>query len=73
MLQANDWEEGVNEKTFPAKPSPDNSFVGLEHDGDEQTIGGCIMFNMILRDGTRSDNPMIWDDGEVYEYGENVR
>ena len=64
MVQANDWEEGVNEKTFPAKPSPDNSFVALEHDGNEQT-SWRNMFNIILRDGTRSDNPFIEDDGTV--------
>ncbi len=31
--------------------------VGLEHEGDKQTEYGN-MFNMILQDGTRSDNPM---------------
>ncbi len=43
--------------------------VGLEHDCDEQTSYRC-MFNMILKDGTRSDNAMTID-GEVkqrYDY-----
>ena len=26
-----------------------------------------MMFNMILQDGTRSNNPFIEDDGEVYD------
>ena len=38
--------------------------VGWEHSGDEQTDDG-FMFNMILQDGTRSDNSFT-DDG----YGE---
>ena len=35
--------------------------VGWEHSGDEQTDDG-FMFNMILQDGTRSDNSFT-DDG----------
>ncbi len=70
LLQTRDWEQGVNEKTFPAnQPSPDNQMVGLEHDGEYQT-GYGNMFNMILKDGTRSDNAMTVD-GEVlqkYDY-----
>ncbi len=54
----------MNEKTFLAK-SPYNQIVGWEHDGDGQTGRGC-MFNMILQDGTRSDNPFTWF-GYVYE------
>ncbi len=33
--------------------------VGWEHEGDKQTDNGC-MFNMILKDGTRSDNAMTF-------------
>ncbi len=57
MLQANDWGKGVNEKTFLTK-SPYNPLAGWEHDGEKQTDVGYCMFNMILKDGTRSDNPM---------------
>ena len=64
-LKAWHWKKGVNEKTFPAKPSPDNPVVAFEHDGKSQT-DDCCMFNMILQDGTRSDNPMTYDDGTVY-------
>ena len=73
MLQTWDWKRGVNEKTFPAKPTPDNQIVAWEHNGGTQTFSpDGNMFNMILRDGTRSDNafPMIWD-GDVldsYDY-----
>ena len=51
---------GVNEKTFFAnQPSPDNQMVGLEHNGEKQTNAGGMMFNMILQDGTKSDNAFI--------------
>ncbi len=66
LVQAGNWRNGVNEKTFPAKPTPDNQMVGIEHDGEEQTDCGGCMFNIILKDGTRSDNPFIEDDGKVY-------
>ena len=52
----------MNEKTFPAnQPSPYNKMVAFEHDCEEQSCnhGDCYMFNMILRDGTRSDNAFI--------------
>jgi hypothetical protein len=52
----------VNEKTFLAK-SPYNKIAGIEHSGEKQT-GHVGMFNMILQDGTRSDNPFTWN-GEV--------
>ncbi len=70
LVQTQLWEDGVNEKTFPAKPTPDNQMVGIEHDGDEQTNDGW-MFNMILKDGTRSDIPFTRPDGRVcqrYDY-----
>ena len=58
LVKAVGWKQGVNEKTFLAKP-PDNQMVGLEHNGKKQTsLGGGCMFNMILKDGTRSDNAM---------------
>ena len=72
LVQTLEWEQGVNEKIFPAKPSPDNSFVALEHSGHKQTNGSGRMFNMILRDGTRSDNAFGTDwNGRVidrYDY-----
>ena len=48
----------MNEKTFPAnQPSPYNQMVAWEHDCDEQNNRIMnSMFNMILKDGTRSDN-----------------
>ena len=56
LVQTQRWSQVVNEKTFLAdQTSPDNQIVGIEHDGDEQT-GYSYRFNMILRDGTRSDN-----------------
>ncbi len=59
LVQAKDWEKGVNEKKFLAnQPSPYNPVVAFEHNGKTQTGDGYPMFNMILRDGTRSDNPM---------------
>ncbi len=58
LLQTWDWKLGVNEKTFlDNQPSPYNKMVGLEHSGMQQIDDGD-MFNMILQDGTRSDNPM---------------
>ena len=55
----------MNEKTFLAEQtSPENQIVGWEHCGQKQTEDGC-MFNMILQDGTRSDNAFI-DYGYVY-------
>ena len=56
LLQAGLWKHGVNEKKFLAK-SPYNKMVGWEHNCDTQT-GHSSMFNMILKDGIRSDNPM---------------
>ncbi len=57
LVQAENWERGVNEKTFLAnQTSPDNKMVGWEYNCDEQTNNGWL-FNMILKDGTRSDNP----------------
>ena len=59
----------MNEKTFLAK-SLYNQMVGWVHNGSKQT-GSCMMFNMILKDGTRSDNPFIEWNGtvsEVYDY-----
>ena len=50
LVHARDLYQGVNEKTYPAKPSPDNPVVAFEHDG-------YYGFNIILQDGTRSDNP----------------
>ena len=38
--------------------------VAWEHDGKTQT-GYDIMFNMILQDGTRSDNSFIGWNGKV--------
>ena len=59
LVQTLEWEQGVNEKTFLAdQTSPVNQIVGIEHDGKKQTDEG-FMFNMILRDDTRSDNPFI--------------
>ena len=59
LLQAGLWKHGVNEKKFLAnRPSPYNSIAGWEHEGHEQTNDFSCMFNMILQDGTRSDNPM---------------
>ncbi len=59
LLQAQPWGQGVNEKTFLAdQTSPDNPVVAFEHNSSIQTDCG-YMFNMILRDGTRSDNPFI--------------
>ena len=64
LVQTRRWEQGVNEKTFLAdQTSPDNQIAGWEHDGKKQTNAGT-MFNMILNDGTRSDNPMTLH-GEV--------
>ena len=55
----------MNEKTFLAnQPSPDNKMVGIEHDGYEQTDDGCL-FNIILKDGTRSNNAMQYKKGVV--------
>ncbi len=34
--------------------------VAWEHDSKYQTGNGGDMFNMILKDGTRSDNPFTW-------------
>ncbi len=62
LVQAQKWVKGVNQKTFFAK-SPYNQIVGWVHDGKEQIGYGCL-FNMILQDGTRSDNPFI-DYGDV--------
>ncbi len=39
--------------------------VAWEYNGDEQT-SGLSMFNMILKDGTRSDNAMT-RNGKVYD------
>jgi hypothetical protein len=56
----------VNEKTFLANiPSPDNQIAGWEYNGVKHT-GGGIMFNMILQDGTRSDNPFT-QYGKVWQ------
>ena len=56
----------MNEKKFLAnQPSPDNQMVGLEHNGEQQTNKGS-MFNMILQDGTRSDNAFTYD-GRVHD------
>ena len=33
LLQTYKWLQGVNEKTFPAKPSPYNKMVAWEHNG----------------------------------------
>ncbi len=38
--------------------------VGWEYNGVNQTEGGS-MFNMILQDGTRSDNSFTYDGGYV--------
>ena len=66
LVQAYDWKKGVNEKTFLAnQPSPYNKIVGWVHDGHKQTGYGS-MFNMILKDGTRSDNAMTWN-GYVHD------
>jgi hypothetical protein len=65
LLQARSWEQGVNEKTFLAK-SPYNKMVAWEHNGHKQTTTYGCMFNMILQDGTRSDNLMTWF-GNVYD------
>jgi hypothetical protein len=56
----------MNEKTFPAnQPSPYNQMVAWEHDCDEQNNRIMnSMFNMILRDGTRSNNDFTWDGVE---------
>jgi hypothetical protein len=71
LLQTLEWEQGVNEKTFlDNQPSPYNKIAGWEHSGHKQTEWGH-MFNMILQDGTRSDNPMTNWNGEVldsYDY-----
>ncbi len=71
LLQAGLWKHGVNEKTFLAKqPSPYNQMVAWEYCGKKQTKAG-IMFNMILQDGTRSDNPFIdgdWLSGKEKRY-----
>ncbi len=40
--------------------------VGWEHNSKKQTKCG-FMFNMILQDDTRSDNPFIRSDGKVYD------
>ncbi len=80
LVQVGDWEQGVNEKIFLAK-SPYNSIAGWVHDGDEETntYGGLCMFNMILRDGTRSDNAFIsthygvWFDRYDYLLPQNKR
>ncbi len=58
----------MNEKTFPAnQPSPYNQLVAWEHNGDTQTdVDDGEMFNMILNNGTRSDNAMTFSDGTVY-------
>ncbi len=65
LVQAKDWEKVVNEKKFLAK-SPYNQIVAWEYDGEEQT-DCAMMFNMILQDGTRSDNAFTYYDenGEV--------
>ena len=55
----------MNEKTF-LTISPYNKIAGIEHDGYEQTDAGCL-FNMILQDDTRSDNPFTWSNGELYK------
>ncbi len=39
--------------------------VGIEHDGKKKTNYGGL-FNMILKDGTRSDNAMTWN-GYVHD------
>ena len=52
---------GVNEKKFLAK-SPYNKMAGWEYNGNTQT-GWSAMFNMILQDGTRSDNSFTDSDG----------
>ncbi len=43
--------------------------VGWEHNSKKQTNAGT-MFNMILRDGTRSDNPFTWKGNvrQRYDY-----
>ena len=57
LVQTKAWKKGVNEKTFLAR-SPKNPLVGLEHDGKTKTYS--YMFNMIIQDGTRSDNSFTW-------------
>ena len=54
LLETWEWKNGVNEKTFLAK-SLYKQMVGLEYNGETQT-GYGFMFNMIFKDGTRSDN-----------------
>ena len=43
--------------------------VGWEHNGKYQTMYGDL-FNMILRDGTRSDNSFTWygKENDRYDY-----
>ncbi len=66
LVKAEKWKRGVNQKTFLAK-SPYNQIAGWEHNGVYQTgYGYGRMFNMILQDGTRSDNSMT-DNGNVIE------
>ncbi len=57
---------GVNEKTFLAK-SPYNQIAGIEHSGMQQTGRGTV-FNMILKDGTRSDNDMTMNGRVLNRY-----
>ncbi len=67
LVKTAQWEQGVNEKTFLAnQPLLDNQIVGWEHSGNKQTSRGS-MFNMILNNGTRSDNPMIDVYGRVWQ------
>ncbi len=40
--------------------------VAWEHNGNKQTKCGC-MFNMILNNGTRSDNPFMTVNGRVFK------
>ena len=69
LLQVWWWEEGVNEKKFLAiQPSLYNKMVGWEHNCDKKTSFDSFMFNMILQDGTRSDNPMTWNGYVHYSY-----
>ena len=43
--------------------------VGWEHNGKHQTMYGDL-FNMILQDGTRSDNSFTWygKENDRYDY-----
>ncbi len=59
------WEQGVNEKTFLAKP-PYNKTVGWEYNCEQQTDNGSL-FNIILKDGTRSDNAFTDYHGLVWQ------